>query len=125
MRTGDPGITRKVIVGEVVKPVGLKGELKVKPMTDNPDRFVEGGRVWVEVNGGDERAFVIARVSPEHRGTLKLMLDGWTPKTAYQFINAGIVIVTRDNIDTYAAEVRKITDGIAAELQSRYFQPPR
>jgi ribose transport system substrate-binding protein len=56
---------------------------------------------------------------------LKLMLDGWTPKAAYQFINAGIVIVTRDNIDTYAAEVRKITDGIAAELQSKYFQPPR
>jgi hypothetical protein len=53
------------------------------------------------------------------------MLDGWTPKAHYQFINAGIVIVTRDNIDTYAAEVRKITDGIVAELRSKYFQPPR
>jgi len=56
---------------------------------------------------------------------LKLMLDGWAPKAPYQFINAGIVIVTRDNIDTYAAEVRKITDGIVAELRSKYFQPPR
>jgi ribose transport system substrate-binding protein len=56
---------------------------------------------------------------------LGLMLDGWTPKAPYQFINAGIVIVTKDNIDTYAAEVRKITDGIAAELKTKYLQPPR
>ena len=56
---------------------------------------------------------------------LKLMLDGWTPASPYQFINAGIVIVTKDNIDTYAAEVRKITDGIAAELRTRYLRPPK
>jgi ribose transport system substrate-binding protein len=55
----------------------------------------------------------------------KLMLDGWTPAAPYQFINAGIVIVTKDNIDTYAAEVRKITDGIAAELRTRYLRPPK
>jgi ribose transport system substrate-binding protein len=56
---------------------------------------------------------------------LKLMLDGRTPKAEYQFINAGIVIVTRENVDTYAAEVRKITDGIAAELETKYFRSPQ
>jgi ribose transport system substrate-binding protein len=56
---------------------------------------------------------------------LGLMLDGWTPKVPYQFINAGIVIVTKDNIDTYAIEVRKITDGITAELRTKYLQPPK
>jgi ribose transport system substrate-binding protein len=56
---------------------------------------------------------------------LGLMLEGWTPRAPYRFINAGIVIVTRDNIDTYGAEVRKITDGIAAELRTKYLQPPK
>jgi ribose transport system substrate-binding protein len=56
---------------------------------------------------------------------LGLMLEGWTPRAPYQFINAGIVIVTKDNIDTYGIEVRKITDGIAAELRTKYLQPPR
>jgi ribose transport system substrate-binding protein len=56
---------------------------------------------------------------------LKLLLDGWRPRAPYQFINAGIVVVTKDNLDTYAAEVRKITDGIAAELRTRYLEPPR
>lgn len=55
---------------------------------------------------------------------LKLMLDGRVPKDPYRFINAGIVVVTKENIDTYAAEVRKITDGIAAEMADTYFREP-
>jgi ribose transport system substrate-binding protein len=55
---------------------------------------------------------------------LKLMLDGWKPKSDYQFIDAGIVIVNRDNVDSYAAEVKKITDGIVADLKTRYLTPP-
>ncbi|MCJ7487689.1 MAG: substrate-binding domain-containing protein, partial [Candidatus Aminicenantes bacterium] len=55
---------------------------------------------------------------------LKLMLDGRVPKDPYRFINAGIVVVTKENIDTYAAEVRKITDGIAAEIADTYFREP-
>lgn len=56
---------------------------------------------------------------------LKLMLDGWTPARDYQFVDAGIVIVTKDNVDTYAVEVRKITDRIAADLTAKYLSPPK
>jgi ribose transport system substrate-binding protein len=56
---------------------------------------------------------------------LKLLLDGWTPVKDYQFIDAGIVIVTRDNLETYASDVRKITDGIANDLKTRYLRPPK
>jgi len=56
---------------------------------------------------------------------LKLLLDGWKPAQDYQFVNAGIVIVTKDNLDTYAADVRKITDGIAADLKTKYLRPPQ
>ncbi len=55
---------------------------------------------------------------------LKMMLDGWKPVKDYQFINAGIVVVTKDNVDTYAADVRKITDGIVAELKTKYLVAP-
>jgi len=56
---------------------------------------------------------------------LKMLLEGRIPKADHQFIDAGIVIVTKENINTYAAEVRKITDRIAGELESRYFLPAR
>ena len=55
---------------------------------------------------------------------LKLMLDGWKPVKDYQFINAGIVFVNKGNIDTYPKEVRKITDGIVADLKTKYLTPP-
>jgi len=56
---------------------------------------------------------------------LKLLLDGWTPVQEYQFIDAGFVVVTKDNVDTYAAEVRKITDRIAADLKAKYLRAPK
>ena len=56
---------------------------------------------------------------------LKLLLDGWVPAEPYRFIDAGIVVVTRDNVDTYAAAVQKITDAIAAELKTKYLRPPK
>lgn len=55
---------------------------------------------------------------------LKLMLDGWTPRQDYQFINAGIVVVTADNLDTYADEVRATTDRILADVKTAYLSPP-
>lgn len=56
---------------------------------------------------------------------LNLMLQGWTPKTDYQFINAGIVVVTSDNIDTYTHDVHTITDSIIADLKTKYLDQPK
>lgn len=55
---------------------------------------------------------------------LKMMLDGWKPVKDYQFINAGIVVITKENVDTYAQDVQKITDGIVADLKTKYLTPP-
>ena len=35
-----------VAVGRVLGPFGLKGELKVQPLSDNPDRFRPKARLW-------------------------------------------------------------------------------
>ncbi|MCY2955112.1 MAG: substrate-binding domain-containing protein [Planctomycetota bacterium] len=56
---------------------------------------------------------------------LKMMLDGWTPKQDYQFINAGIVLVNKDNVDAYPQDVRKITDQILIDLKTRYLNAPK
>jgi ribose transport system substrate-binding protein len=56
---------------------------------------------------------------------LQLMNEGWTPRREYQFINAGLVLVTRDNLETYPAVIRKVTDGIVAELKTKYLDPPK
>lgn len=55
---------------------------------------------------------------------LKLMLDGWTPLTPYQFIDSGSVVLTRSNVDSFDAEARQATARLAGELQTRYLRPP-
>lgn len=39
--------TEYLAVGEIVRPQGVRGELKVKPLTDDPDRFFDLSRVRV------------------------------------------------------------------------------
>ena len=56
---------------------------------------------------------------------VNLLNDGWTPRQPYQFIDAGIVIVHRDNLDTYAAKVRQMTTDLAGEIKTRYLNPPK
>ena len=52
------------------------------------------------------------------------MVKGWTPKQDYQFINAGHVVITKDNLATYKAEVKAITAGIIADLETKYLNAP-
>ena len=56
---------------------------------------------------------------------LKDMVAGWTPKQPYQFIDSGIVIVTKDNVDTFDEQVQKITDSVLADLQTKYLNAPK
>jgi len=59
-------------VGTVLKTVGLKGEIKVRPLTDNPERFEPGGRIWFE---GEPHPYVIETVRP-HKECLVISLEG-------------------------------------------------
>ncbi|HET8761261.1 MAG TPA: ribosome maturation factor RimM [Nitrospiria bacterium] len=41
------GPASPVVVARVVKPIGLKGAVRVEAMSDAPDRFTAGARFWV------------------------------------------------------------------------------
>jgi len=56
---------------------------------------------------------------------LNLLNQGWTPRQDYAFINAGIVVVTKTNLDSFNAEIQKVTDRIVAEIKTRHLVPPR
>ena len=56
---------------------------------------------------------------------LKMMLDGWTPKVDYQFVDAGFIVITKDNVDTYQKEISKITDSILTDLKVKYLSAPK
>jgi ribose transport system substrate-binding protein len=55
---------------------------------------------------------------------LAMMEQGWNPRQPYQFIDSGIIIVRRENLDTYAEEVQRVTEQLLAALPTVYLQPP-
>ncbi len=38
----------RIIIGKILSPHGVKGELKVMPLTDYPDRFFRTDFVWID-----------------------------------------------------------------------------
>ena len=38
----------EIIVGSIVGVRGIKGELKIRPETDNPERFKSNSEIWIE-----------------------------------------------------------------------------
>lgn len=87
-----------------------------------------GATVLQAIRNGNIDA-TIAQNPPGHgyisSALLALMLQGWTPVKDYQFIDAGIVVVTKDNIDTYSEEVQKITDAIMQDVKTKYLKAPK
>lgn len=62
----------KIIVGKIVKPQGIKGELKVLPLADSPNIFNELNNVYVD---GVEYKILSARISDSVYLVLKGIAD--------------------------------------------------
>ena len=65
------GSGRLVVVGRVLGPRGLAGEISVEVISDSPDRFSSGGVLFLE-----GRSHRIERSSLQGRGTVALKLEG-------------------------------------------------
>jgi 16S rRNA processing protein RimM len=64
----------RVVIGRVVKPHGLKGEVVVDVLTDFPERFFEGLRVRVSGGAREARDVRIAAVRP-HQGRVLVTFE--------------------------------------------------
>ena len=42
-----------LMIGQVIKPQGVRGEIKVLPLTDDPERFLDLARVFLDETGGE------------------------------------------------------------------------
>ncbi len=57
-------LSEYLLIGEITKPQGIAGEVKVQPHTDDPGRFLNLAKVYVQNgNGYEVKAIKSARVS--------------------------------------------------------------
>lgn len=71
----DLGPADVVLVGHVRKPHGVRGEVLIEVLSDDPDRFLAGAELIVRSPTLERRSLSIASVRP-HRGGLLILFDG-------------------------------------------------
>lgn len=64
-----------LLVGRVVKPHGLRGEVLIRVLSDNPDRFAAGAELWwgPDLDSAEPITIVSSR---DHKGALLVFFEG-------------------------------------------------
>ncbi len=72
-----PGSPDRLVVGRILRPHGVHGELSVEVLSDAPDRFGPGAELGVgDPDGPGPLATVVVRAVRRHQGRLLLSLEG-------------------------------------------------
>ena len=82
---------KSVIVGRVLGPRGLRGELQVEVISDSPGRFSPGGILYIA-----NRIYKIQRSSRLPKGRATLKLNGIDDRDQAQALRDSLVTVTED-----------------------------
>ena len=79
-----PGVPPdRLVVGRVLRPHGIKGELSVEVLTDAPERFAAGAELGVgDPDGPEHLRTAVVAASRRHQGRLLLSLEGITDRDA-------------------------------------------
>ncbi len=100
-------------IGQVLKPQGVRGEVKVKPMTDDPQRFLALDRVYLRKNEAYEpHAVQCTRV---HDGFAYLLFDGMTDRETAETLRETLLYVDRAHAVELPDDANFITDLIGCE----------
>ena len=102
-------IQSKITVGEVARPHGVGGTLKINPLTDDVRRFEKLKSVFV-----DDKEYAVSRVSVSQNGVF-LTLEGVNDRNAAESFRGKDVQVSRENADVGKGRVL-IVDVLGCEV---------
>lgn len=81
-----------VTVGKITRPYGTKGALRVKPLTDFPQRFQELKEIWVQSPKGERVIMEIERVEQRRRWLILNFSGVHTRSQAQELIDSYIEV---------------------------------
>jgi len=95
----------RVVVGYIVRPKGVKGEVQVEPLTHTIERFDELSEVVLERDGEPDRHLTVEAWRPDHPGILVKFAGIDSPEVAREALSKGYMAVPPD-------EVAPLPDGV-------------
>lgn len=92
---GKPDYPRERInIGKILKPRGVRGEVKVLPLTDIPERFDQLDEVYVEMTADETRILMIEEVK-SYKGCVYLRFQGLDSVEAVEVLRGKYLQVDR------------------------------
>ena len=101
---------KELIVGEILKPQGIRGELKIKPFTDSPEDFKAFKRVFLD---GTEYKVLSVRTDGN---AVYLGLRGVVDRNAAELLRAKQVVIPREEAPEPPDGSYYIADLLGAEI---------
>ena len=99
----------RVKVGKVTGAFGIRGELKIYPYTDKPDRFEELDRVFI-----DQQEYVISNVRYQ-KNLVLLKFQGISDRNAAEKLRGAELTINRENLRELEEDEYFIFDLIGLE----------
>ena len=108
-----------ILIGRILRPHGVRGELRVEPLTDFPERFQGLADVYVDLPGGG-RWWDIEGVRQATDGAILLHFRGLRDPETAGTLRGGRLLLPRSEAVTLPADVYFVDDlkGLRAEDES-------
>jgi len=94
-----------VVIGEITKPFGLNGGLKIRPLTEDPDRFRRLAEAVLEASDGTRQVCTIADIRTDRDSVVLFCREIDKVEQAKRFVGGTIRIPRSEAIplpkDTY------------------------
>jgi 16S rRNA processing protein RimM len=87
----------RITIGEILRPKGLKGELKVLPLTDIPNRFSDLSRAIVALPNGQDVPVEVA-ASREYKGFAYICFAHRDSRESTEDLVGGLIQVERASV---------------------------
>ncbi len=104
-------MVEKLKVGLIVKPQGIKGEVKVQPLTDNIDRFRSLKKVYID---GEERKVISAKIAG---GFCIVALSGVGDRNTAELLRGKFLQVDRGDAEVLPKGRYFIVDIIGCKIE--------
>ena len=95
MKKGSPD--NLLLAGEVVRPHGLDGRLKIRSHAQSEKSFLQSGVIFLKPRSGGTRAFTVSSVKP-HKNNVLLTLKGLDSLEEAEEYRGAAVFIRRDSL---------------------------
>lgn len=118
----DQGERELIGVARIARPRGVHGEVVADLLTDFPDRFAPGQRVYLQLAGGEVEVVTLETVR-FHQGRAILRLVGIERIEDAERLRSAIVSVTREELVPLPADTYYDFDLVGCRVETRSGEP--